>query len=335
MASSPRGSSAGCRIGFVGTGGVAARHAGILAGFPDVVLVAATDTDPGRAAAFAATFGLRPVIDVDALLDQRLDAVYVCVPPFAHGPIEQRLAGAGVALFVEKPPARDEHTAEQIASRLAEAGTLSRVGLHWRLGEPVRRARELLVGRTVRLVHGRWLDKVPPVPWWGRPERSGGQIVEQVVHVLDTARVLVGEMTQVHAVATGPLARAGQDPIGVDAASAAVLRFACGAVGTLGATCTLGWKDSTGLEIITDDLVIDVSEHGLETRDATSTSRWPADPALAQVAADRAFVDAVRGNPPPAARDLPDYAEALRSHRLACAVARSIATGAPEPVRPS
>jgi len=34
-----------CRIGFVGTGGVATRHAQVLSGFEDVTLVAATDVD--------------------------------------------------------------------------------------------------------------------------------------------------------------------------------------------------------------------------------------------------------------------------------------------------
>ena len=34
-----------CRIGFVGTGGVATRHAQVLSGFDDVALVAATDVE--------------------------------------------------------------------------------------------------------------------------------------------------------------------------------------------------------------------------------------------------------------------------------------------------
>ncbi|WP_211177570.1 Gfo/Idh/MocA family protein [Pseudonocardia acidicola] len=327
MLAPPRGASTRCRIGFVGTGGVATRHAGILAGFDDAELVAATDADPARAAAFGRTHGVAAEPDVEALLAHDLDAVYVCVPPFAHGPVEERLATAGVALFVEKPPARDEATAERIAARLAATGTLARVGLHWRLAEPVRWARGLLAGRTVRLVQARWLDRVPPVPWWIHPERSGGQLVEQVVHVLDLARVLAGEVAQVHAFSGGPLPGAR-----VDAASAAVLRFTGGAVGTLAATCALGWKDGAGLDLVTDDLVLSVAENGLEARDAAGTHRWNVDPAVARRAADRVFVDAVHGAAPPPEADLPDYPEALRSHRVACALARSAASRQPEPV---
>ncbi|WP_219415374.1 Gfo/Idh/MocA family protein [Pseudonocardia nigra] len=318
-----------CRVGFVGTGGVAARHARILGGFDDVELIAATDVDAGRAADFGRTHGAAPVADVPALLDRGVDAVYVCVPPFAHGELERELAAAGVALFIEKPLGCDVGAAETVGAVLAEARVVARVGHHWRCGEPVRRARELLADRPVRVVRGSWLDKVPPVPWWVDARRSGGQVVEQAVHVLDLARTLVGEVQEVYAVA-GPCRAAEPEERTVDGATAAVLRFADGAVGTLDATCRLGWKHRAGLEIVTDDLVLDVTEEGVTARDGDGFRHFPADPDVAKAAADRAFVDAVRR-----AADvdgLPDYAEALRTHRLACAVARSVASGRPEGV---
>ncbi len=192
-----------CRIGFVGTGGVATRHAQVLSGFEDVALVAATDVDRTRAEAFGTQFGAAAVDDVGALLAQGLDAVYVCVPPFAHHPAEKsaevQVADAGVAVFVEKPLATDLATAEAIAARLRRAGVLTRVGHHWRCAEPVARARELLAHRTIRLVSGTWWDKVPPVSWWLHQARSGGPVVEQAIHLLDLARVLVGEVEVVQA----------------------------------------------------------------------------------------------------------------------------------------
>lgn len=317
-------SAGSCRVGFVGTGGVATRHASILSGFPDVLLVAATDADPTRADAFAEAHGLRAVPGVDALLDAGVDAVYVCVPPFAHGLVEDALGGFGVPLFIEKPPAIDVPTAERIACALAERGTLTRVGLHWRLGEPARRAAALLAGRTPRLVHATWWDKVPPVPWWADPARSGGQVVEQAVHVLDLARLLIGEVAEVSARETAGA--------GVPAATAGLLRFASGALGTVTTSCALTWKASAGLRVVADDVVVDVGEDGVRATNAEGTRHWPADPGAARVAADRAFVDAVRGAHTDARPDsaLPDYAEALRSHRLACAVARAATTGRTE-----
>lgn len=302
------------RIGFVGTGGVAQRHAAILAEFPDVELVAATDTDPDRTTVFADRFGTAPAADVDALLGHDLDAVYVGVPPFAHGDIELTLAAAGVALFIEKPLAADVETAEKIAAALADAGVLTRVGHHWRCAQPVRRAAELLVGRRVRLVTATWLDKVPPVPWWSDRALSGGPLVEQAVHVLDIVRLLAGEAEVVAALSAGPLG--GGD---ADAATAGLLRFASGAVGTVTTASVLHRKHRAGCEIVADGLVVGVGEDWLEVEDGSGPVREEFDRQAALVAADRSFVDALGGHADPTG--LPDVAEALRSHRLACAVA--------------
>jgi myo-inositol 2-dehydrogenase / D-chiro-inositol 1-dehydrogenase len=317
-----------CRIGFLGTGGVALRHATVLGEFPDVELVAATDLDPQRCAEFARATGVRAVEDAAALVEQDLDAVYVCVPPFAHGDPERVLAAAGLPVFIEKPLAVDQDHAERIGADLAAAGVLTRVGHHWRCGEPVRAARELLAGRTVRSVTGWWLDKVPPVPWWADAARSGGPLVEQAVHVLDTARVLAGEVTEVSALSAGPL------PGGtVDTATAALLRFASGAVGTVSTTCVLDEKHRAGLEVVADGLVVGLGEDWLEVHDGTQRRREEFDPWPAKVAVDRAFVDAVLGRPGDPGSGPPDHAEALKSHRLACALVRSVGSGRSEQVR--
>jgi len=320
-----------CRIGFVGTGGVATRHAQVLSGFEDVTLVAATDVDRARAEAFGTQFGTAAVDGVGALLAQGLDAVYVCVPPFAHNPAETaaevQVADAGVAVFVEKPLATDLATAEAVAARLRRAGVLTRVGHHWRCAEPVARARELLAHRTVRLVSGTWWDKVPPVSWWLHQARSGGPVVEQAIHLLDLARVLVGEVEVVQASASGTVP--GGD---VDAAVVALLSFVDGAVGTLGTASVLGAKHRAGIEIVAEGLVVGVGEDWLEVYDGVVSSRAEFDRWTACVAADRAFVDAVAGRHVDPDRSPPDHAEALRTHRLATALARSAVSGTPERV---
>jgi myo-inositol 2-dehydrogenase/D-chiro-inositol 1-dehydrogenase len=316
-----------CRIGIVGAGSVAHRHAGVLSGFSDVELVAVTDVDAERATVFAGIHGMRAVLDLDALLAEGLDAVYVCVPPFGHGETEVRIAEAGVALFVEKPLAADVATAEWVGRRIATSGVLTRVGHHWRCAEPVLRARQLLSGRRIRLAAGMWLDCTPPVAWWPDRIRSGGPLVEQAVHVLDLARLLVGEVTEVHAAAAGAI------PGGAEAATAALLCFRDGAVGTFGTACVLDGRHRTGLEIVADGIVVGVGEDWLEVRDAGGGHRVEYDPMTPRTAVDRAFVDALRGRPVDPERDAPDHAEALRSQRLACAMARSVLSGRTERVR--
>ncbi|TYB97147.1 Gfo/Idh/MocA family oxidoreductase [Micromonospora sp. WP24] len=313
-----------CRVGLVGAGGVAQRHARVLAGFDDTELIGVTDVRPAAAAALAGLYGSRTYPDVEALLAARPDAVYVCVPPFAHGAVEEGVVAAGVPMFVEKPVAVDLVTAERIADLVARRGLLTAVGHHWRYAPVVQHARDLLAGRTVRMVSGTWWDKVPPVEWWSRRDRSGGQVVEQAAHLLDLIRLLVGEATEVTAYGDG--APPPVDGADVDSVTTATLRFAGGAVGTLSAACVLGWKHRAGLEILADGLALTLTEEGLLVCDADGERRLPVDPETARTAVDRAFVDAVRG----IGDDVRvPYAEALATHRLALAVADSARTGRP------
>ncbi|WBC15641.1 Gfo/Idh/MocA family oxidoreductase [Micromonospora sp. WMMA1998] len=312
------------RVGLVGAGGVAQRHARVLTGFEDVALLGVTDVAPDAARALADAHGGRVFRDVDELLAAGPDAVYVCVPPFAHGPAEEAVVAAGVPMFVEKPVAVDLETAERIADLVQRRGLLTGVGHHWRYLHVVEEARRLLADRPVRMVNGAWLDKVPPVAWWARRDRSGGPVVEQAAHVLDLVRLLVGEATEVTAYGDGtPPPVDGAD---IDSVTAATLRFASGAVGTLAAACVLTWKHRAGLEILADGLALSLAEDGLTIRDADGERHLPADPDGARVAVDRAFVDAVRG----VGDDVRvPYAEALRTQRLALAVAESARTGRP------
>jgi predicted dehydrogenase len=294
----------------------------VLSGLPDVQVVGVTDVVPAAAAALAEQHGGQVFAGVGELLEAGLDAAYVCVPPFAHGDAERAVIAAGVPLFVEKPIALDRDTAYEIADLIAQRDLLTAVGHHWRYLPVVDRARELLRDRPVRLVTGAWLDKVPPVAWWPRRESSGGPVVEQAAHVLDLARHLAGEVTEVWAAGNGtPPPVDGAD---VDGATAAALRFAGGAVGTVAATCVLGWKERAGLEIYADGLSLAISETSLVIRDADGTETVESDPDSARIAVDRAFVAAVRGEE----KDIRvPYAEALRTHELALAVAEAAATG--------
>jgi predicted dehydrogenase len=312
---------------MVGAGGVARRHARVLSGLPDVQLVGVTDVVDAAAESLGAAYGAPVFAGVGELLEAGLDAAYVCVPPFAHGPAERAIVAAGVPLFVEKPIALDRDIADEIAALIAQRNLITAVGHHWRYMAVVEHARALLRDRPIRLVTGAWLDKVPPVAWWPQAARSGGPVVEQAAHVLDLARHFAGEVAEVFAMGSGtPPDVPGAD---VDGATAATLRFASGAVGTLAATCVLGWKERAGLEVYADGLALSLTEIGLAVRDAEDAYTVDSDPDTARVAVDRAFIDAVRG----AGDDLRvPYAEALGTHALALAVAESAATG--RPVRP-
>jgi myo-inositol 2-dehydrogenase / D-chiro-inositol 1-dehydrogenase len=308
------------RAGLVGAGAVGERHARTLAGFPDVEVVAVHDQDAVAAHALAAELGAAPVDRLDTLLAGGLDAVWLCVPPFAHGELESAVLEAGLPFFVEKPLAADLPVARGVARAVTAAGLPTATGYHWRHLDTVERMRTTLSGRDVRAVDARWWGTTPPPAWWRRQELSGGQLVEQATHVIDLARWLAGPVAEVVG-AAAPSTTEGRD---VPDATAAVLRFESGAVGTVSTSCVLPSPTAAGLDVVADGLSLHLTETAVRIRtvDGETTVAAAVDP---RHAVDRAFVDVLSGRPAPPG--LVDYAEALRTHRLACAIAESARTG--------
>ncbi|MGY1827692.1 Gfo/Idh/MocA family protein [Blastococcus sp. SYSU DS0541] len=291
-----------------------------LATVPGAQVVGVADPRPDRAERLAGTAGAAAYADWRELLDRGdLDGLYVCVPPSAHGAVEDAAVDRGLPLFVEKPLAADLSTAERLAGRIEEAALLTAVGYHWRYLDTVEHARRLLADRPARLVSGAWLDKAPRVDWWARQNASGGQTVEQVTHLLDVARLLAGEVTSGRALGV----RSADGPGDILHASTAALRFADGAVGSFTSSCLLPRGFRIGLEVVAPGLGLRLTEREMTVSDADGerTVTAAVDPIAAE---DRAFVDAVRGE----GEDVrAPYAEALRTHRLAVAVARAAADG--------
>ncbi len=320
------------RIGFIGGGGIAHRHLHVLKEFDDVELAAVAD--PARAEGTAAEFGMVAYADHDRMLDsEELDAVYVCVPPFAHGPMERALAERGLPFFVEKPLALDLDTAEEVAGMVDDAGLVTAVGYHWRYMSHVEQAKALLENKPPRLALGYWLGDTPPPAWWHRTDGSGGQMVEQTTHLFDLARHLVGEAVSVTA-AGGKTDRDAFPDLDVHDATAALVTFESGAVGTFASTCLLGWTHRVGLHLFGDGLAVEVGEHEVMVDVGEGRPVTPAnvDPVVVE---DRDFVDAVQGKPN---RVRVPYAEALKTHRLTLAAQRALETGetieiAPQTVR--
>jgi predicted dehydrogenase len=313
------------RLGFVGAGGIAERHLGVLQRFADVDIVAVADTNMARARQAAARFSARAHDSGEALLaDGGLDAIFICVPPFAHGPIELAAAARGIPFFVEKPVAVDLETAEVIAGIVAKKNLVTAVGYHWRYFDTVDEAKHFLDQRPATLASGYWLAATPPPQWWWKRDGSGGQIVEQTTHILDLARHLIGEVDQVFAW-EAHTERAGFPGLDVATASTIIMKFRSGTIATIGSTCLLNWGHRIGLHLFGDGFAIEVSEQDImvDVGAGRPVRRAEGDPVAGQ---DRDFLDAVMGREN---KIRCPYGEALLTHRLAMAVGRSADSGQP------
>jgi predicted dehydrogenase len=309
------------RIGMVGAGAVAARHLRTLLAMDGVEVAAVADPALERAKELAGEAGATAYPNHMELLEaERLDAVYICVPPFAHGAPELAVIDAGLPMFVEKPVAIDQETAAAIAARLAGRSLITCTGYHWRWLDIFDRAAGLLADRPARLVQCSWLDRVPPPPWWLRRDGSGGQTIEQTTHVLDTARGLAGDVAEVHAFGGGAATAADIHDVSV-----ASLRFVSGAVGTVASTCLLPRLHRAGVQVVADGLSLELSETELLVEVDGRSDAWTAD-GDARPRPDRDFIAAVRGGEN---RIRVPWPEAYPTHLLACAITRSAEEGRP------
>ncbi len=154
-------------------------------------------------------------------------------------------------------------------------------------------------------------------------------MVEQTTHVFDLARLLVGEVTRMYAAGARNERPAFPDA-DVSDVSVATLHFASGTLGTVSSTCLLSGPHRIGLHLFSERMVIELSEFELmvDVGQGRAVQKAQGDPFARE---DRDFVDAVRGK---ADRIRVPYAEALRTHRLAVAAARSAYEGRVLELRP-
>lgn len=313
------------RVGFIGAGGIASRHIGNCLSFDDVDLVAIADPAQERAQAQAARSGATVYTSHEAMLDEdQLDALYICVPPFAHGSLELAAVERQLPFFVEKPLATTWATAQSIADGVAANNLVTAVGYHWRYLDTTEEVQDLLSNKPVRLALGYWLDSTPPPAWWSRQEQSGGQMVEQTTHIFDLARLLVGDVTKIYAAGT-QLVRPAYPNADVCDVSVATLHFASGALGSMTSTCLLNWPHRIGLHLFCEGLAIELSEFELmvDVGQGRPTRRAEGDPFLRE---DRAFFDAVQGK---ANQIRAPYHEALKTFQLTLAANQSAQEGRP------
>lgn len=311
------------RIAFIGAGGIAHRHLGVLERFDDVEILGVADVDFARATEAAARVGARAFDDAAAMLGAvDVDALYICVPPFAHGDPERLAIEYRLPFFVEKPVALDLGTAQEVAAAVERSDLITAVGYHWRYLDTVDEVKAVLSASPPRLLSGYWLDSTPPPKWWWRQDASGGQMLEQTTHLIDLARYLVGDVVRVYG-QSGHVDRAAFPGLDVATTSTATLTFANGAIANFASTCLLNWSHRVGLHLFGEGVAIELTDHDviIDVGRGRPVRGNRSDPVERE---DRDFIDAVQGGEN---RIRCDYASALDTLRLAMAIEQSANEG--------
>ena len=134
------------RIGLVGTGRIGSSHAEVIARrVPGARLVAVADARPGAAQPLADRLGCRAADDPEQLLaDPEVEAVVIAATSTAHADLIVAAAGAGKAVFCEKPMSMTLADADRALAATRAAGVPLQVGFNRRFAADFAAAREVV-----------------------------------------------------------------------------------------------------------------------------------------------------------------------------------------------
>ncbi len=318
------------KIGFIGCGGIASRHIEALRGLPEAELVAFADIAEEKARRFAELTGGKSFTDYVTMLDhEELDAVYICIPPHVHGDPEKACLSRRLPFFVEKPLATDMETATDILGMIHRQHAITAVGYQNRYRRSLQRGRELLRGAKISSLEAHWIGGTPGASWWRKKQQSGGQLVEQTTHLIDAIVYLAGRVVEVYAVGVTGTHASPPDGYDIEDATAVILRFASGAVGSVNSACTVGAGGGVGLDVYGSGSVLSYRGWNLDltaTKSRLETEVVKGEENIGEIQA-RAFIRAIESNDPSFIRC--DYGQAFHAHQITMAANRSLELGEP------
>jgi predicted dehydrogenase len=194
---------AALRVGIVGTGSMGSAHAAAWAHTPATIAGYVTRS-ADRAAGLVGRYGGRLYPELEAMLAE-IDVLDVCSPTHLHHQATLKAAQAGVDVVCEKPLARTAAQGREMIVACRAAGIKLLVAHVVRYFPEYALARQLVsageIGRPaiIRLSRGTFQPRKAAGNWFVDPAKSGGMMLDLMIHDLDYARWLAGEVESVYA----------------------------------------------------------------------------------------------------------------------------------------
>ncbi|HEY4605169.1 MAG TPA: Gfo/Idh/MocA family oxidoreductase [Blastococcus sp.] len=324
-------------VALIGSGRMGAYHGATLAQrLPGARLTAVADPAPDAAEKLAAALGASSAYTDpgQALADPAVEAVVIAAPARFHADLIVAAAGAGKAVFCEKPAALSLADIDRGIDAVRAAGVVLQVGFNRRFAPDWAAARALLDDGT--LGTPRLLRSVTRDPGGFDPSRVAPDTIfnETLIHDFDALRFLNpgAEPVEVYAIADALVEPDWRDRGLLDTAVVTV-RFDNGAVGVAEACFEAAYGydvrgevfGSGGMATMGDGRRTGMVFSGTAGRCADTTRSDQELLAGAYVAELAAFVDAVRaGRPAPVGGE-----DARAALTIALAAAESVRSGRP------
>lgn len=205
-------------IALIGTGFMGKAHSiatavvPILFGSPvEVVRKVVVDIDEELARDAVKTYGFEEFATDwrDVVNRPDIDIIDICTPNDTHAPIGIAAAKAGKHILCEKPMSMTVAEAEEMQAAARKAGVVTMLSYNYRHTPAVQMAKRLIEdGRIGQILtfRGYYLqdwgaDPKAPLSWrYNKAKAGSGTLGDIGTHIVDAARMLVGEFESVNAI---------------------------------------------------------------------------------------------------------------------------------------
>jgi myo-inositol 2-dehydrogenase/D-chiro-inositol 1-dehydrogenase len=311
------------KIGFIGAGYIAGLHASILARDERVQIAAVYDIDDSRAAQVARSSAAQTARNANEVITAG-DAIYITTPNTQRTELAIAAAQHHKHVFCKKPMATNVEDARRVMEAAEKTGTVFQVG-HNRRFAPVYADLKRMLSETrqphsahVKMNRGELLHP----EWVGNPKITGGFLYETTIHMFDMLRFLFGDVQRLQAIGSSHEYAEVYD-------FSVMLAFANGMHATLASSADASWLfPFERLEvfchhatIVTREMEILAYSEGLDGRQIErSMHQLPKEEKWGYLQEDRAFIDSITMQKPPAVTALDGY----KSVELVDAVYQSV-----------
>jgi len=157
-----------------------------------------------EAGVLAKRYNVKVYPDLDAILAD-VDVLDICSPTHLHREMALKAAAAGKHIVCEKPLARTTQEAQEIVTACRKAGVQLLVAHVVRFFPEYALAHSAVVDgqvgkpAVIRLHRGSYRPKKPAGNWFLDEEKSGGILMDLMIHDYDYARWVAGEVESVSA----------------------------------------------------------------------------------------------------------------------------------------
>lgn len=239
------------RFAIAGCGRIAQRHAGHIEEFGK--LVAVCDVVEERAKELGEAYDAAWYPSVDEMLEHEtsMDVVSVCTPNWLHAEHTIMALQAGFHVLCEKPMAISSAECGKMITVAEKSNRRLFIVKQNRFNPPVVALKEAIdagyLGRILSVQLNCFWNRnetyYTSSDWKGSKERDGGTLFTQFSHFIDILFWLLGDVTEVHAMA-GNLAH--RETIEFEDTGVVLLKMECGAIGSIHYTVNAHAKNMEG-----------------------------------------------------------------------------------------